>query len=94
MKLTMFSDPGHAWLFVSQAQLCTLGLTLKDFSKYSYHDRAGVYAEEDCDAAMVIKKHNQILDCAPSIDYVDYPNETQYIRGLPRCGKTLTVKGA
>ena len=94
MKLTMFSDPAHAWLFVSQAQMCTLGLTIRDFSRYSYHDRAGIYAEEDCDASLVIAKHNQVLDCVPLIDYVDYPTQSEYIRSLPRCGKKLTAKGA
>ena len=94
MKLTMFSDPGHAWLFVSQAQLCTLGLTLKDFSRYSYHDRAGAYVEQDVDCAIVIAAHKRVLDCVPLIDYVDYPTESAYIRGLSRCGKILTARSA
>lgn len=93
MKLTMFSDPGHAWLFVSSAQLYTLRLTINSLTRWSYYDRAGVYAEEDCDAFLVIAAHKRIVEDGPpagrrklTIDYVDYEEESAYIRGLPRCG--------
>ena len=55
MNFTFHTDDGHGWLFVSDEQLIGLGLNRQSFSAYSYQDGAGVYAEEDCDAAVVIK---------------------------------------
>ena len=54
MNFTYHTDAGHGWLFVDNAQLAALGLQRSSFSQYSYYDNEGIYAEEDCDAGIVI----------------------------------------
>ena len=56
MKFTMYSDPGHAWLRVTPAEVFSLGLTVDDFTPYSYRskDNRYWYLEEDMDAATFI----------------------------------------
>ena len=52
---TFHSDPGHAWLEVSRADLAELGLTAASFSRYSYVGSEGeMYLEEDCDAGIFL----------------------------------------
>ena len=55
MKLTFHTDPSHGWLFVSNHNMMKLRLNSKSLSRYSYRDNSGVYAEEDCDAAIIIR---------------------------------------
>ena len=55
MKLTFHTDPSHGWLFVSNHNMMKLRLNSKSLSRYSYRDNSGVYAEEDCDAAIIIE---------------------------------------
>mgnify|MGYP001584529120 FL=1 len=58
MNFTFHTDAGHGWLFVDNAQLAALGLKRSSFSQYSYCDANGIYAEEDCDAGIVINTVN------------------------------------
>ena len=45
-----FHDPGHGWLQVTRADCAQVGLTVEDFSPYSYQTDTHLYLEEDCDA--------------------------------------------
>jgi hypothetical protein len=84
MNLTFHTDPGHGWLFVSHLQLKTLGLGIGSFTKYSYHDEYGVYAEEDLDAGVVIKTHEKLLGGEPTITFVDHLRDAPF-RNCARC---------
>ena len=57
LTLTWHVDDGHEWLHATAPQLESLGLTQRDFSRYSYaHPSNGsVYAEGDCDAGVLFK---------------------------------------
>ncbi len=51
-------DPGHAWLEVSIAQLCMVGLDYLDFTTCSYVGKDGsMFLEEDCDAGKFINAY-------------------------------------
>jgi hypothetical protein len=58
--LTLYSDPGHAWLKVPVTELSRVGLSFElDFSSCSYGriDARGnmfVYLEEDCDMGIYL----------------------------------------
>lgn len=54
---TFFADPAHAWLKVCPADLIELGLTMNDFSAFSYIGANAFYLEEDCDATKFIALH-------------------------------------
>ena len=54
LELTYHADPSHGWVFADNATLANLGLKSGSFSRYSYKDETGVYAEEDCDAGILI----------------------------------------
>jgi len=84
MKLTVHTDPGHGWLFISRLQLQTLGLTTASFTEYSYHDESGVYAEEDFDAGTVLRAHAAVLGEQPQFSFVDHKIDAP-CRHLPRC---------
>jgi hypothetical protein len=85
MELTHHTDSGHGWLFVSHAQLATLGLSTNSFSHYSYYDDTGVYAEEDCDAGVVVEAHLKQVSCMPTFKNVHVDGE-HWIRHARRCG--------
>lgn len=84
MNLTVHTDPGHAWLFVSHLQLKWLGLSINSFTPYSYHDADGVYAEEDLDAGTVLRAHRAILGDEPNFDFVAHPVDAP-CRRYARC---------
>ena len=54
ITLTIHADEGHGWLYITNEQMVEYGLSKDDFSKFSYYDDEGVYAEEDVDASKVI----------------------------------------
>lgn len=56
---TFHTDPGHAWLEVSVAELTRVGLAPSDFSAYSYQHLDKVYLEEDCDAPSFIQTYEK-----------------------------------
>ena len=48
--LRFIEDPGHGWLEVPETALAKVGLSVADFSLYSYRHNGKLYLEEDCDA--------------------------------------------
>lgn len=48
IKLTEFSDGGHAWVSVKRKLLDELGI-LNEITSCSYQKGESVYLEEDCD---------------------------------------------
>jgi len=83
LELTYHQDPGHGWIFADNATLAELGLNRGSFSRYSYQDAAGVYAEEDCDAGVVIKamKAKEINFTFKEV----YQIQEHWIRNLDGC---------
>ena len=46
IEIIYHGDASHGWFFFSHELLEDIGLSSSSFSKYSYRDNAGVYAEE------------------------------------------------
>jgi hypothetical protein len=44
-------DAGHGWLEVQESDIKELGVTVNDFSAYSYRKGNRLFLEEDCDAS-------------------------------------------
>ena len=83
MNFTFHTDAGHGWLFVDNAQLAALGLQRASFSQYSYCDTNGIYAEEDCDAGIVI---NAVKDQGREFEFNEqHIDGDHWIRRLERC---------
>ena len=57
---TFYGDAGHAWLAVRTSDLEDIGLTLQEFSPYSYRNGGTVYLEEDCDAGVFVRQWKAI----------------------------------
>jgi hypothetical protein len=55
---TFYSDPGHAWLKVDIADLVDLGLE-RSITAYSFRRGSSIFLEEDLDATVFIKRHQQ-----------------------------------
>lgn len=83
MTFIYHTDSGHGWLFANNAQLVELGLTRSSFTQYSYRDFDGVYAEEDCDAAIII---DAARARGKECDIVErHMDGDHWIRNLGRC---------
>jgi hypothetical protein len=59
-RFTFHSDPGHAWLEVTSADLSEVGLAPASFSRFSYQDGETFYLEEDCDATVFLDAHAKL----------------------------------
>lgn len=46
---TVHTDPGHGWLAVNEKDVEAVGLSVKDFTQFSYRNGKTLYLEEDCD---------------------------------------------
>jgi hypothetical protein len=57
-----YADPGHGWLAVTQDDIKDVGLSVADFSRYSYHNGETLYLEEDCDASLFLAAY-QVKYC-------------------------------
>lgn len=57
MSLLYITDPGHGWLRVSRNDLRDVGMTVSEFSRFSYRDWGSYYLEEDCDMPKFIKAY-------------------------------------
>lgn len=81
INLDFISDPGHGWLKVPLHLLKEYNI-LSDVSNYSYKDDYYGYLEEDCDAAILIKKL-KAMNMPYKIKHHDYNNEC-FVRRLRR----------
>lgn len=77
---TFYSDPGHAWLAVTVADVKSVGLSVADFSQYSYRTSNTLFLEEDCDASKFVEAYRRIHGSAPQFNEV-YQEHT-FIRNL------------
>ena len=81
--ITHHKDGGHGWLFISYPLMKKYGLSRYSFSSFSYLDDKGVYAEEDCDAQIIIKA---IEGAGKKIVFRGkYTDGHSKIRSLERC---------
>ena len=92
MDFIYHSDAGHGWLFANNAQLVELGLTRSSFTQYSYCNFDGVYAEEDCDAAIIVnaakdqgKEYAFVVLDRTEYGQERYADGDHWIRNLQRC---------
>ena len=83
LELTYHQDPGHGWIFADNATLASLGLNSGSFSRYSYKDDTGVYAEEDRDAGVLIgaMKAQEVNFTLKEV----HQNRDHWIRNLANC---------
>ena len=80
MEYRYIQDSGHGWIEVPLEELENIAYKI---SRYSYMDkRTGkAYLEEDCDAAIFIKK---LKDTDTPYTFKEVYQENTFIRNLPR----------
>lgn len=85
-NLTLYSDPGHAWLAVPLKDLKAFGLAGK-ISHYSFMTADHAYLEEDCDAPLYI----DYLDRQKVPYYINYrhTDHDSFIRQQARYSQHL-----
>ena len=87
MPYTFHTDPGHGWLEVPIKDCARIGLSLDDFSEYSYRDGNTLFLEEDCDMAVFIKAWRCSMDLhGPAISWPSSDTLIN-IRELDRIGE-------
>jgi hypothetical protein len=86
MTFDFIADPGHGWLRVAPDQALALGVTTHDLTSCSYVCRhtMALYAEEDCDLAVILAAHHKATGQMPTIRET-HTNMDSPIRNLPRC---------
>jgi hypothetical protein len=91
MAVTYHMDPGHGWLAVPVKMLSPLGLSVNDFTPYSYQSRAGttVYLEEDCDASKFMTAFEAANGFKCPVNE-KHTNARHWIRSLPSLQTTWT----
>lgn len=62
---TVYSDPGHAWIKVPEADIKAVGLKAADFTRYSYIDKGHMFLEEDCDAGKFLDAFKRVHGVEP-----------------------------
>jgi hypothetical protein len=80
---TFFTDPGHGWLAVSLQDCADIGLSLRDFTHYSYRHIENLYLEEDCDAGLFINAFTSKYGHAPTIEEI-HSNRDSLVRKFRR----------
>ena len=87
------SDPGHAWLEVSYAELANAGAAIDDFSNCSYlnQTRNLIYLEEDCDAPKFIARLpyavRKAIKDLPDLHIKSTQPHSNFVRRCPRLGE-------
>ena len=78
-------DAGHGWLEVDESDITRHGMTLADFSSFSYKEGTTVYLEEDCDAWKFAKASDAFCHTnLPFSDVVEVNDgHNSFIRDLP-----------
>lgn len=92
LRITVYSDPGHAWGAVPVALLTALGIE-GQISAYSYLDpRSGTaYLEEDCDLPRFVQAARaRGITVTWEERHLDAPC---FVRGLPRYRNGVERKG-
>jgi len=74
------SDPAHGWIEVPIAELAKHHIEHK-ISRYSYMGKGNAYLEEDCDAALFIKK---LREAETPFEIKEVYQKRTFIRNLPR----------
>jgi hypothetical protein len=88
IRLTHVTDPAHGWVMVGPALADEIGLTEDMLTRYSYVGPDGtLYAEEDCDAAVVIWRVIQTFGSRPVFAGAD-------VRGAAPCRSYRPCRGA
>jgi hypothetical protein len=76
-----WQDPGHGWVQVCEADLRPYGLTIEDFSTFSYRKGDARYLEEDCDASKFVRAFEEKNGHRPR--FVErHSNNESFIRRL------------
>lgn len=84
----IYSDPGHAWIKVTIAELERLGIE-KNISPYSYILGDYAFLEEDCDFATFVDAKKAAGEELTAVNFNTLPVEHQenhppYIRNMKR----------
>jgi hypothetical protein len=84
LTMIAYTDPSHGWLELTPEHRDALGLKPEDFTDFSYIEPVSgtIYAEEDCDAAVVLVAHLRTFGCLPAIRETHGPHA--FCRSLPR----------
>ena len=82
---TFHQDPGHGWLEVPVTDLQELGLSIGDFTKYSYRRGENVYLEEDLDAGVFVNAYEAMhgQEVKYRSQYTDYDSPIRSYARLP-----------
>jgi hypothetical protein len=83
MKFKFFSDPGHGWLRVDVQTAESVGLTLADFTPFSYQWAHWLYLEEDVDASTFFKAYMAKYNRPPVIEE-EHSDVDSVVRNYPR----------
>lgn len=94
MTLCKLNDPAHGWLVISLDDADRLGLDVNSFTNFSFYDADSFYAEEDCDAAVILVAHHRKFGTMPTV-HEQHSDHYAACRNFRRCsGKSAAYEEA
>ena len=80
------SDPGHGWLVCDVDAVNEVGLSMFEFSSYSFGQNGALFLEEDCDATLFVLAFEAHHGRKPTLSFVDVPAFDRNKARLPGTG--------
>jgi len=71
MSYIFYADAGHGWLEVPLKDCKAIGLSLTDFTQYSYREADTLYLEEDCDQTRFMNAYKATNGAFPETSYFE-----------------------
>ena len=83
MSYTFHADAAHGWIEVPLDDIYTIGLSLENFSPYSYREADTLYLEEDRDAEIFLVAYKKVKGESPEVIEGPYVQDS-HIREMER----------
>ena len=83
-EFLVITDPGHGWLVATIDDVNAIGLSIYEFSRYSFAEDALLYLEEDADATLFCLAYEAATGRKPEFRYQEvhhFPRNKAHLPG-------------
>ena len=70
-KFLVVTDPSHGWLVTEPEAVNAVGLSILEFSSFSYNWEGMLFLEEDCDATLFMLAYEATTGRKPELTFKD-----------------------
>ena len=83
-EFLVITDPGHGWLVATIDDVNAIGLSIYEFSEYSFVEDGTLYLEEDADATLFVLAYEATTKREPGLRYQEvhhFPRNKAHLPG-------------